>query len=200
MSRGHGKIQRFILDELERRGEWCYLSDLAWKYGDDEKPSRSIEASFRRAVSALAKADRIKKAYGASRPPDVKWSVIVGIDGEPAGHWIHSWRHPESRSRCRAAERAVLVCIDYVLNRNASGDGYCSYKDVHREAARLNVKDYTFTRAVERLEQSGQVQTIARKWQPYPQEPSVRRQRRILIKRCSAGSISEIRQTRLDDV
>ncbi len=60
MSRGPGRIQRLILDHLERVGGWAYLGDF---YGGLDGRTRSRIESLRRAVKSLEAAGFVETRY-----------------------------------------------------------------------------------------------------------------------------------------
>jgi len=59
MSRGHGKVERYILDQVTRRQELIPTAVLAHLY-DKDNATPHLRSSFRRAATKLVEAGEVK--------------------------------------------------------------------------------------------------------------------------------------------
>ncbi|MEW6473032.1 MAG: hypothetical protein AB1679_12245 [Actinomycetota bacterium] len=119
MSRGPGKLQRFVLSQLGQleEGVWVDTRDLLAKFAAEEgrEVTPALERSLRRAVQLLEEAGRAEVSYAyveveETRPARPRRPVLASVGGrwrwwDPATREFYDEYAPGRRSRRDGIER-----------------------------------------------------------------------------------------------
>jgi hypothetical protein len=178
MSRGIGRLQQDILDELTLGGRWRLAADLIsalWKPdGRTGKPARSFQVSAWRAIAGLRKRGLVKTASSLSETGSTDADHILSKFRKNLAVWLPHHQQPEwigqgDLSGRRPPNRVRIVGSSYegvvmtILRQVSPGE--IRYSDLWNQACHTFRSDadrhrVALRRAIDRLEKKGLIGTL----------------------------------------